>query len=536
MARLLPLSVLLLLALSAPALAQGYVCAEGGGNSGKGAWAEEVFGWMVEKGQRGDAVIIGAVPLDAADLPDNREALFTKLGAKSCASLVIDQKNADSQEVYDQLAAASIIFIRGGAQERYVNWWKGTKTEAAIHAAFDKGGVIAGTSAGCAILGEVSYDSKNGSLKPLEALQDARHPHLTLTTDFLGLVPGVLFDTHFTERGRIARLPVMLAEWREEQHRDDIVGMGVDPRTAVCVEPDQTATIRGEGSVSLIQFTFSTRSLQFDGKPPLVVGALYSCLPAGTVIDLKTFTPKTDLVPLFRNRSDPVAVCQSITITGEATKADQPPESPDKKPWPFHDLMWWPRVDLGEPLISVSRDTWSRPADPIGQSVRRLALWPGPMGLLLGPGNKATVEGTTLKIEANDNGPPAAAVVIDTRDVSEALASWSTRTIQNRVVRALRMKEFMDEFEREHPQDAKDLSEAEMTERARAIAAKFADQTKFSPNVVDEAATYEKLDADRGGARPTIYHAKLHVLPPGASLDLQTGEVPIFRLAKPPTP
>src|SRR5436190_24342208 len=81
---------LLLISLMAQAtLAQGYVCAEGGGNAGKGAWADEVFGWMVEKGNKGAAVIIGAVPLDE---PDNRIDLFKKLGAKSCVGLVIDDK------------------------------------------------------------------------------------------------------------------------------------------------------------------------------------------------------------------------------------------------------------------------------------------------------------------------------------------------------------------------------------------------------------------------------------------------------------
>src|SRR5215468_8779109 len=114
------IAMIVLLALTPSALAQGYVCAEGGGNPGKGAWAEEVFGWMVEKGKHGPAVIIGAVALDAADLPDNREALFLKVGASSVKSLIIDEKNADTQETYDAITACSIVFIRGGAQDRYV--------------------------------------------------------------------------------------------------------------------------------------------------------------------------------------------------------------------------------------------------------------------------------------------------------------------------------------------------------------------------------------------------------------------------------
>src|SRR5262249_52199271 len=156
----------------------------------------------------GKVVVIGAVPIEGED---SRVPLFKRLGASDVTPMVVTLENADKQETYDTIAAASVVFIRGGDQSRDVNWWKGTKTQAAIEGVFKKGGVIAGTSAGCAVLGEVDYDAIHGGLSPREALSDGRHDNLTLTTGFLDFVPGVLFDTHFTERGRLARLPVMLA-------------------------------------------------------------------------------------------------------------------------------------------------------------------------------------------------------------------------------------------------------------------------------------------------------------------------------------
>src|ERR1044071_374773 len=123
------------LVVSMQALGQGWVCAEGGGNSGKGAWADEVFGWMVEKGNRGKVVIIGAVPIEGED---SRVALFKRLGASEVTPMVVTQENADKQETYDTIAAASVVFIRGGDQGRYVQWWKGKKTQAAIEAVFKK--------------------------------------------------------------------------------------------------------------------------------------------------------------------------------------------------------------------------------------------------------------------------------------------------------------------------------------------------------------------------------------------------------------
>ncbi|MBS0196033.1 MAG: cyanophycinase [Planctomycetes bacterium] len=272
------------IAAASSALAQGFVCAEGGGNPGKGVWAEEVFGWMVEKGKNGHVVIIGAVPLDSDDRPD----LFKKLGAASVESLVIDQAAADSQATYDAINHASVIFIRGGDQARYVNWWTNTKTQAAIKAVFARGGVVAGTSAGCAVLGELTYDSKVGSLSPSEILHDARHKDLTLTPDFLGFAPGVLFDTHFTERGRLPRLAAMLAVAATDLKRQ-VVGLGVDPRTAVCISPDGTAEVRGEGTVTFLKINADTSATLLAGKPPMVRKLTYSQWPAGYRLDAKTW-------------------------------------------------------------------------------------------------------------------------------------------------------------------------------------------------------------------------------------------------------
>jgi cyanophycinase len=411
---------IVILALASTCLGQGFVCAEGGGNPGKGAWADEVFGWMVEKGKKGDAVIIGAVPLDE---PDNRIDLFKKLGAKSCVGLVIDEKNADTQEIYDQVAAASIVFIRGGAQERYVNWWKGTKTEKAIHAVFDKGGVIAGTSAGCAILGEVSYDSKNGSLKPTEALEDACHKHLTLTTEFLGLVPGVLFDTHFTERGRIARLPVMLAHCRDELHKD-VIGIGMDPRTAFCVEPDGTATVRGEGTATLLQLTPGSRTEIQPGKPPVITSIAYTRVPARAKYDLK----KREFIgaDLPARPIEAASGFADMVFDGAST-AGVAPAKFDPAEVPAADDTTTPRAgptprwqDAPQPThLCIASNSWSKPR-PVMEDVRdRVCL--GWCAVLLDPGNRANLSSQGVLTMASGSSPARSVVVIDPSTIRRQL-------------------------------------------------------------------------------------------------------------------
>lgn len=278
-----------------PAPIRGWVAAEGGGMGGCEGWTEEYFGWMVERakgvaaGGKVRAVVLGAVPLDE---PDERLKVLEDLGAEA-TGLVVDQSNADSVGVAEALAAADLIFIRGGDQSRYVNWWRGTLTESAIRGVFERGGVIGGTSAGCAILGEVSFDARIDSLSSVEALTDARHPNITITRDFLGLVPGVMFDSHFGERSRLARGAVLLAHaneqsgpgdplavWRRDRGKKPIRLMGVDPCTAVMVASDGSVSIMGRGRVTtLLQSGETTVSLEA-GKPPMVGPLVYSAQDA----------------------------------------------------------------------------------------------------------------------------------------------------------------------------------------------------------------------------------------------------------------
>jgi len=389
--RISRLVTLVMACLASAVSAQGYICAEGGGNPGKGSWAEEVFGWMVEKGGRGGVVIIGAVPLDS----DERPALFTRLGASGVVSLVVDQTNADSQETYDAIASARVVFIRGGDQSRYVNWWTGTKTQKAIKDVYAKGGVIAGTSAGCAVLGEITYDAKHGGLSPIDILHDARHADLTLTPDFLGFTPGVLYDTHFTERGRLPRLAAMLAVCAIDLKRE-IVGLGVDPRTAVCVGPDGVAEIRGEGTVTMLRIVDDTVAEVEAGKPPSVRALAYSQWPAGYRVDVKRWevVSRPDYVKHVPagSKSGVYGAFTPVTIDGGGADGEAVQYLRD---------------------VSVVRRTWS--GKQIAEAMRAGQLWvssgPGSKAFYIDEGARVTVDGE-FKMLVGCTGERARSVVL----------------------------------------------------------------------------------------------------------------------------
>jgi len=280
-ALLLGFCLLALPLLSPVAQAQGYVAAEGGGSINGGTWAAEVFAWMLQKaGGPGNVAILGVSGADT-----QAAAKFQAAGAAAVVNLAITAANANDPAVYATLSQADVVWMRGGNQANYVQWWKGTLTEQAIREVFQKGGAVGGTSAGCAVLGELIYDSIGGSVSPKTALQNPWTTQITFTDDFLQLTPGVLYDTHFTERGRIARLAVMLAR-AEIELGQSFLGLGVDDRTAFCVSPDGTAEVIGEGAVTVLRRGTQSEVALVPNRAPIITDLVVDQMVAGYRYDL----------------------------------------------------------------------------------------------------------------------------------------------------------------------------------------------------------------------------------------------------------
>lgn len=115
--------------------------------------------------------------------------------------------------------------------------WKGTPLIAAVQGVYNRGGIVGGTSAGLAILGERIFDGKLASSEEVTTaalLQDPDNPHVTMTEDLFEFPPldDVITDTHFHERDRFGRLVALMAR----QPGGRILGIGVDEQTALCID------------------------------------------------------------------------------------------------------------------------------------------------------------------------------------------------------------------------------------------------------------------------------------------------------------
>ncbi len=233
-------------------LAQGYICAVGGGSEDYNDWSDIPYSWIVEKSENGKLLIIY---YDDTYNPSWYRDYFESLGSSETEFLAITSADiANTDEVFLKIKSASAIFFPGGDQWQYVKNLKQTKAALAIKEVFDNGGVIAGTSAGCAILSDIVYTAEKGSAYSDVALRNPFYSRMTLDDDVLNLLPGFIFDTHYTERARFGRLLMYMYQAFFEYNKFGVWfadGIGIDDKTAFCIEPNGDAMVYGTGTVEI---------------------------------------------------------------------------------------------------------------------------------------------------------------------------------------------------------------------------------------------------------------------------------------------
>ena len=227
-------------------LAQGYICAIGGGAEVQGGWSDAPYSWIVQKANYGKVVILTAVSENNSWL----ENYFKSFGASSVKILVIKSRteaNRTSNE--NEIKSAKAVFIKGGDQYNYISYWKDTRTEDAIRYVYQNGGVIAGTSAGACILSKFYFTARYGSVYPDETLRNPFNSYVDIGDDFLNLMSeDIIFDTHFIERGRWGRLIGFIFNLYYTKNKN-VLGVGIDDATALCINSDLKAEVMGSGSV-----------------------------------------------------------------------------------------------------------------------------------------------------------------------------------------------------------------------------------------------------------------------------------------------
>ena len=204
-----------------------------------------------------------------------------KLGAHAI-NVYITAEQANQDSIVHLLDDATGIWFGGGDQARLTRALGGTRVEAAIHARYDAGAVVGGTSAGAAVMSTpmITGDERHpGGARPdtTDAFKTIARDNI-ITGDGFGLIQGAIVDQHFLRRKRHNRLVSTVLE------HPKLLGVGIDESTALLVQPDGKWSVLGASAVVI--YDARNAAITPGGAETLgATGISMHVLPAGSSFD-----------------------------------------------------------------------------------------------------------------------------------------------------------------------------------------------------------------------------------------------------------
>jgi cyanophycinase len=265
---------------------------------GGGSDLDEAFRWLCDRAGGGDLLVLRATGTD-----DYNRYIQKLCRLNSVATLVIPNRAAaDDPFVAKAIEHAAAVFISGGDQSNYINFWMNSPVQTALNNGIARGIPLGGTSAGLAVMGEWAYSAQGDkpddpNLSGAMALANPFSPRVTLVHGFLNIpvMTGAITDTHFAKRDRMGRLLVFLARLDRPDGKSlsasppSFRGVGIEERAAFLLEPDGTGRVIGHGSAYFIETRHARGSIE--KEKPLTFGT-YSVqkVAPGRSFNLKTWT------------------------------------------------------------------------------------------------------------------------------------------------------------------------------------------------------------------------------------------------------
>jgi cyanophycinase len=202
------------------------------------------------------------------------------LGCPHVRHLQVDENNpADDPATLTRLRRATLVFISGGDQERLTDFLLNTEFLSILKHKYqtEPDFIIAGTSAGASAVAEFMLVNGQGWRSLLGGRIEVKPG--------LNLLPGLLIDQHFAERGRYPRLMhAILAQ-------PALLGIGLSEETGLIIRHGQLAEVIGSESVVVVDAAHTTHN----NLPGLGDGEVISghnlhlhLLVAGQQLDLTT--------------------------------------------------------------------------------------------------------------------------------------------------------------------------------------------------------------------------------------------------------
>lgn len=222
----------------------------------------------------------------ATELPrevgDDYIRTFERLGVEDIRILDMAYRDdTNSERSLEIIKQATGVFFTGGDQAQIVDTLKGTEVDKLLHQRFADGLVIAGTSAGAAMMPDMMIVEGDAGTNP--------KVNIVETGPGMGFLPNIAIDQHFAQRGRIGRLLSAMAQ------QSINLGFGIDENTAVIVTGNLVKVV-GDGAITVVDMAnlaHSNLSEILRDEDLALCGVNLHILPDGYGFDLDTRTPMT---------------------------------------------------------------------------------------------------------------------------------------------------------------------------------------------------------------------------------------------------
>lgn len=291
----LSLSMAIFLSSCSPSQTKGYLVIAGTQPDG----IKKRFVELANRASHGKIIVfpMASNHLDQWRTPSVVEAkteAWKELGAREVEHHILTREQALDEENTKILDGANAVWFPGGSQKRLANVLVGTPIHQRILEIYKNGGVIGGSSAGSQVMSEIMitgqqrteirpYDDPN---KTISMLKRELHRYETLEAALVisapgfGFIKSAMIDTHFVAKKRYTRLISIVAD------NPQLLGIGIDEKTAIIVKPDDTFEVAGERSV--IVFDASGAKVHIDSDQAIsAYNVTMHILKAGDWFDLK---------------------------------------------------------------------------------------------------------------------------------------------------------------------------------------------------------------------------------------------------------
>ncbi|HYG58939.1 MAG TPA: cyanophycinase, partial [Symbiobacteriaceae bacterium] len=224
-------------------------------------------------GRTARLAIVPAATREHARVAEQGTRLFTRFGMKNVHVLELTtRERAESPEWAADLANCDAVFLCGDDESVGLEVLYGSLAAKTLKAMQVAGKPVAGLAAGAAILADRVLLHQDG--------QD-------VLAKGLGLAPGLMIDTHFTQQSRFSHMARAL----NGEDAAGLMGMGMDAGAAVALRNGE-AKVLGEGSVTFLDLKDTMVIPDPSVMPPgALMGMKVHVLMDGYVMNLRSRKP-----------------------------------------------------------------------------------------------------------------------------------------------------------------------------------------------------------------------------------------------------